>query len=287
MAISEALGERRTVELAQGPIELRERGDGVPLLFVHGGLANGDLWRGVVPILAATGRFRCIVPDLPLGSHPAPMRPEADLSPPGQARIVVALIEALGLERVTIVANDAGGAISQLVAASWPERIDRLVLTSCDNHRGFPPRYLKPVRLLTAVAPLRHPIARAFGLPPIRTVFYRSVARRPIEPEILDSYLQPMLRSHAVRHDLIRFFRGVHPRQTVDAARALRAFPRPTLVVWGGSDLWFGRRGGRRLAATIPDARFVVLPRARTFVPEDAPQELAALVDEFADGAAA
>lgn len=282
MAISEILGARRTVELPQGPIELRESGDGVPLLFVHGGLANGDLWRRTAPILAETGRFRCIVPDLPLGSHAVPMRPEADLSPPGQARIIVALLDALGLERVTIVANDAGGAVSQLVAASWPDRIDRLVLTSCDNHRGFPPRYLKPVRLLTVVRPLRHPLARAFGWPPIRFAFYRSVARRPIEPEVLDSYLGPMMRSRQVRHDLIRFFRGIHPRQTVDAARALRTFSRPTLIVWGGSDLWFGRRGGRRLAKTIPDARFVVLPRARTFVPEDAPEELAALVAEFA-----
>ena len=52
---------------SQGTIRYRERGEGEPIVFVHGLLVNGDLWRKVVPRLA--DRYRCIAPDWPLGSH--------------------------------------------------------------------------------------------------------------------------------------------------------------------------------------------------------------------------
>jgi pimeloyl-ACP methyl ester carboxylesterase len=97
------------VRLEQGVIRYREVGSGPNLLFVHGVLANGTLWRDVVAHLA--GRFRCIVPDLPLGGHSVPMGAEVDLSLPGVARIVAGLMEALDLRDVTLVGNDTGGTI--------------------------------------------------------------------------------------------------------------------------------------------------------------------------------
>src|SRR3954471_23474301 len=102
MAISAALGDKRTVEVPAGTIECRERGEGPPVVFVHGVGVNADLWRNVVPALAA--HHRCIAPDLPLGSHSHPMRAGTDLSLPGLARIVADLIEALGLDDVAVVA---------------------------------------------------------------------------------------------------------------------------------------------------------------------------------------
>ena len=55
------------VKLPQGTIHYRESGEGPPVVFVHGLLVDGRLWRKVTPLLE--DRFRCIVPDLPLGSH--------------------------------------------------------------------------------------------------------------------------------------------------------------------------------------------------------------------------
>ena len=69
MAQSPALGSVREIELPQGTLRYRETGEGPPVLFVHGLLVNGDLWRKVVPGLA--DRYRCITPDLPLGSQSA------------------------------------------------------------------------------------------------------------------------------------------------------------------------------------------------------------------------
>src|SRR5262249_30103470 len=82
MAVSVALGTERTVELTGGTLAYRERGTGPAVVFVHGLLVNGDLWRKVVPPVAEAGH-RCLTPDWPFGSHPHPMRPDADLSPPG------------------------------------------------------------------------------------------------------------------------------------------------------------------------------------------------------------
>ena len=112
----------KEIRLPAGTIRYRDTGAGKPLVFVHGLLVDGTLWRKVTPLLE--GEFRCVVPDLPLGSHRVPMSPDADLSPPGVARIVADFIAALELEDVTLVGNDTGGAICQLVATE-PSRAAR------------------------------------------------------------------------------------------------------------------------------------------------------------------
>src|SRR5204862_240789 len=101
VAISEELGERRTVEVGAGVVEYRERGSGPALVFAHGAAVNGDLWREVVPAVADT--YRCITLDVPLGGHAIALRPDADLSLFGVAAIVADVIDALALDDVTLV----------------------------------------------------------------------------------------------------------------------------------------------------------------------------------------
>ena len=98
----------KTVELSAGTIRYRDDGEGPPLVFVHGALVNGLLWRKVTPPLVAAG-YRCIVPDWPLGGHLAPMNPDADLTFPGLARLVDEFLAALDLREVALVGNDTGG----------------------------------------------------------------------------------------------------------------------------------------------------------------------------------
>src|SRR3954451_17374114 len=124
MSICEALGEQHEVNLPQGTIRYRDRGQGPPIVFVHGALVNGDLWRKVVPQLAPD--FRCITPDLPLGSHEIPMPADADLSPPAIARLIADLLAALDLQGVTLVGNDTGGGLCQMVVAEGSDRVARL-----------------------------------------------------------------------------------------------------------------------------------------------------------------
>jgi pimeloyl-ACP methyl ester carboxylesterase len=101
--------------LHKGPLRIHGRGQGEPILFVHGLFANAVAWRKVVPLLAES--FRCITADWPFGSHSLLMDPEADCSPAGIAATVADAIEALDLDGVTLVGNDGGGCF-----VSWSPR---------------------------------------------------------------------------------------------------------------------------------------------------------------------
>ena len=151
-----------TVELPQGRVHFRDEGEGPVVVLVHGVLVNGLLWRKVVPEL--TGGARVVVPELPLGAHPEPLHADADLSPTGLAQLVADLLDALDLDDVTLVGNDTGGAICQIVAANHPARVGRLVLTSCDMEENFPPKAFAPlIRLaqLPGVLPATGQLMRA------------------------------------------------------------------------------------------------------------------------------
>jgi len=129
------------VQLPQGTIRYRELGQGEPIVFVHGFLVDGRLWTATAEALSAT--HRCILPDWPMGAHRVAMNADADLSPPGIANLIADFLEALDLSGATIVGNDSGGAMSQVLATRRPERIGRLVLTNCDTHDNFPPSVFK------------------------------------------------------------------------------------------------------------------------------------------------
>jgi pimeloyl-ACP methyl ester carboxylesterase len=270
------------VELTHGPIHYREEGHGEPILFVHGALVDGTLWRKVTPALERG--HRCIVPDWPLGSHREAMDPAADLSPPGLARIVADFAEALDLERVTLVGNDTGGAICQLVATRHPERLGRMALTNCDAYENFLPpafRYLQLVaRLPGGIAAM----AQTMRLDVLRRapIAYGWLSKRPIPREVLDGWTAPLAEDRGVRRDAAKLLRGISKRYTLEAAERLRDFDRPALLAWGRDDRFFAPAYAERLAAAIPGARLEWIDDARTFVSEDQPERLAALLGEFA-----
>jgi pimeloyl-ACP methyl ester carboxylesterase len=234
---------------------------------------DGRLWDGVAERLAA--RFDCIVPDWPMGSHVVAMEDAADLSPPGQAALVAELIGALGLERAIVVGNDSGGAVSQILAAHHPERVERLILTNCDTFEHFPPfpfNLMRPVaRLPGGMAALSAP----FRLGPMARATYGLLVERPLDPALVDAWLEPSLRDPAIRRDARKLIVGAHKRHTLDAAERLRGFDRPALFVWGAQDRFFKLDHARRLAAVLGDPPVVEIEGARTFVPLDRPDAVA------------
>ena len=189
------LGPAKELELPQGRLRYHDTGSGPPLVFVHGALVNANLWRKVVPALAPD--FRCVALDLPFGSHLVPMPPEADLSAPAFADLIADAIEALALDDVTLVGNDTGGALSQLVVTRRQERLGRLVLTSCDAFDNFPPKAMKPLMpvlrlpgaLPVVLAPFRLAAARKRATTMIRAT------KRPIDLEAAESYALPASRA--------------------------------------------------------------------------------------------
>ena len=265
--------------LPQGPIHYREQGTGEPIVFVHGLLVNSRLWDGTAERLA--GDHRCIVPDWPMGSHTAAMEPDADLSPPGLARLIVDFLDELDIERATIVGNDTGGAVSQVLAAYHPERVERLVLTNCDTFEHFPPfpfNALPPlVQIPGGVTALQLP----FRLGPVRRATYGVFVKQPLDPKLVDEWLAPGVRDAGVKRDLRKVTAGANKRHTLDAAERLRSFERPVRFAWGVEDRFFKLAHAERLAAIVPDAALVRIPDAKTFSPLDQPVRIAEAIAGF------
>jgi len=274
------------ITLPQGTISYRDTGEGPPVVFVHGLLVDGTLWRKVTPLL--DGAARSIAPDLPLGSHRTPMNADADVTPHGVARLVGDFLAALDLEDVTLVGNDTGGMISQLVALDHGERVGRLVLTNCDCFEVFPPKEFVPMvksarvpgAVKAALAPMRAAAAR-------RTVLAYGGLAREIPDEVTAAWIEPARTDAAVRGDLIRFMKAVDKSISLDAAQRLPQLKIPSIVAWGQDDRFFSRELGQRLSATLPNARLEPIANSRTFVSEDEPEALADLIRGFVRESAA
>jgi pimeloyl-ACP methyl ester carboxylesterase len=272
-----------SVALEQGTIHYREDGAGPPLVFVHGLLVDGRLWRDVTPAL--TGRHRCIVPDWPLGSHRTALNAGADRSPRGIANLIADFLDALELSDVTIVANDTGGAISQILASERPERLGVLVLTNCDCLENFLPPMLRPLQWLAHVPGAYWMLAQAARSARVRRspLGFGMLSHKPLPDELTAEWIAPLLLRD-VRADAVATLKAIDRHDTLAAAQRLSERPLPTLLAWGSDDLMFPLRFAQRLAAMIPGARLEQITDSRAFVPQDQPERLAELVAAFVAG---
>ena len=262
--------------LKQATIEYQEFGprDSTypPVLFVHGILVDGRLWRDVAENLGRRG-FRCIVPTLPLGSHTIPVNEATALSLPGVAKIINDAIVALDLSDVTLVGSDTGGGLCQLVVDAYPDRIGRLVLTNCDAFDECPPYPFD-----VAFGVLRGPITIKALMGPLRlralrhsSLGYGLLINQP-DPRLTAAWLQPCLNDSRICRDLAALLRQVAKTDLTDVATRLPRFDKPVTLVWGQLDRCFSPSLGRRLAEVFSNAKLIEVPDAKTFVSLDKPE---------------
>lgn len=278
----------KEITLPQGIIRYRDEGKGPVLLFVHGVLVAGDIWRDLVAELST--EYRCITPDWPLGSHSVPMNEDADLTPEGIAKIVSAFMGALDLRDVTIIGNDSGGAITQLVVArhDHEHRITRVVLTPCDAFEVFPPKlfaYLGVLSVVPGAAWLMAKVMHAFPIVGRLPIAYGLGTKRRALLEDLEAWIAPAARSAGIRRDLVKFVRGVSPKVTLDVAKELPRVTLPVLLAWTPEETNFPLSLGERLADTFPNAELVHIRDALVFVMLDRPKALADEMRKFLERA--
>jgi pimeloyl-ACP methyl ester carboxylesterase len=278
------LGPARTIDLGGGRrIRAHATGDGPPIVFVHGALVNANLWRKVVPRLDG---FTRVTLDLPLGSHTIPMPKDMDYGSAALADLMADAIEGLDLAGATVVANDTGGGLTQILAARRPELVGAFVLTSCDAFDNFPPRFFRVV-----LAPARIPGVASAGfrglwLRRLRRlpIAYGWLSNEPIEREADDSYVLPVLTSGEIRRDVRRLLNGFDRAELLDADAKLASWDKPALIAWSRNDRFFPPAHAERLATLIPEARLEWIEGARTFSPEDRPDRLAEVIRAFVGG---
>ncbi len=271
------------VELPAGTIEYADTGAGPAVVLLPGFLMDASLWDGPVADLATD--HRCVAPTLPFGAHRHPMATDADLSLPGIARIVAEFLDRLDLRDVTLVGNDTGGALVQLLMAEGGARIARAVLVSCDAFDNFPPGLtgrtlvragrLSPGLFGLFMQQLRLKIARR--LP----VAFGWLTKRG--DAATKRFLGPVLTQREIRRDAVRMLRaaGADRELLLRTAERLPGFDRPVLVVWAAEDRVMPPEHGRRLAELLPQARLVEVADSYTLVPLDQPARLAAAIREF------
>ena len=274
-----------SVDLPSGAIHYRvagpERSDAPQVVFVHAFLLDGGIWSEVADLLAARG-IRSYAPDWPLGAHKQPMNADADQSPRGVARQIVAFLERLGLDDVTLVGSDTGGALTQFLLDTDPSRVGRVVLTNCDAFDTFPPFPFTVVfQLLNGVARMK------VNLMPMRSKAVRhsplgfGLLANNLDAELTRGWIEPALTNKEIRRDAVKFLRAAKPRDLLDVSTRLRDFKGPVRIVWGVEDTAFKPALGRRLAEAFSEAEFVEVPGARTLVALDAPDTLAEQITSF------
>ena len=272
-------------ELSAGTIEYRDSGgDGPPVVLLPGLLMDATLWEEVIDDLAPVRR--CIAPTLPLGAHRHPMHADADLSLPGIARLVVELLERLDLRDVTLVGNDTGGALVQLVAGDGAARVGRIVLVSFDAFDNFPPSRPGWALVLSGKLPpaLFGLFMQQLRLKPLRRLPFAFGRLTKRGDAATARWLEPVLTQDGIRRDTVRVLRAILADRGVmlAAAEALPGFDRPALVVWASEDRVMPPEHGRRLAELLPQGRLEEVPDSYTLVPLDQPAPLARLIGAFA-----
>jgi pimeloyl-ACP methyl ester carboxylesterase len=275
-----------SIDLPHGTVRYRAAGPEnavtPPVVFVHGFLVSSTLWTKTADALAAVG-VRSYAADWPLGSHAVALGADADQSPRGIARQIIAFMQALELDDVTLVGNDTGGAICQFLLDIDASRIGRVVLTNCDAFTNFPPApfgqlfkaFRSPKAIRALMAPMRATAVRhspaGFGL----------LVNQPLDADQTRAWVEPCLSDPAIREDTARFAKKVDPDDLNGASERLGNFDGPALLVWGAADRFFKLDFARRLCATFTDARLVEIENGRTFIPHDEPERLAGEIAAF------
>ena len=232
-----------------------------------------------------SAHHRCVAPTLPLGAHRHAMHAHADLSLPGIARLVGEFLDRLDLHDVTLVGNDTGGALVQLLMGDGAPRVGRVVLASCDAFDNFPPGLTGKTLVLTGKLP-----PAMFGLF-MQQMRLRALRRLPIAFGWLTKrgdaatarWLKPVLTQPEIRRDAVRVLRAAaaHTHLLLEAAERLPGFEHPALVVWASGDRVMPPEHGRRLAELLPQGRLVEIEDSYTLIPLDQPARLAQVIREF------
>lgn len=251
-----------------------DEGAGPAVLLIHGIPTSSLLWRDVIPVLAET--HRVIAPDmLNYGKSEKPA--DADVSIAAQSRLMVKVLDALGIPRADVVAHDIGGGVAQLMAVNHPERVKKLVLSNAVCFDSWPIPEFKPLQEPGAEAKMS---LDAF-VSMMREFLPQGVSRpEALTSEALDILMEPWASEEGKRA-LFRNFRRLNPEYTQAIADELKHLNHETLILWGREDPFQKPAYAEKLRDAIPDARLTWIDEAAHWVMEEKPAEVAAELKAF------
>jgi haloalkane dehalogenase len=269
--------QSRFLELEGDRVHYIDEGSGPVLLFVHAGPSWSFVFRGVVARLR--GRFRCVSLDFP-GSGLSSAAAGFEVTLASSSRVLERFVNALDLRDVTLVAHDIGGPVAIDTFSRMAERLQGVAVTGSFAWplRDYPSiaRMLRLVGgpVVGAVDASTNLIARStarFGLGDLSRAG-RAAYRGPFRDRRVRRNARSML-GQAARSDA--FLAGVQAR-LVETMGGL-----PALIVWGEKDPTRKQGWPARWEQVLPRARSHVIRGARHFPQMNAPEEVAALLEEW------
>jgi pimeloyl-ACP methyl ester carboxylesterase len=251
-----------------------DEGNGLPVLLIHGIPTSSLLWRHIIPVLAET--HRVIAPDmLNYGKSDKPA--DADVSIAAQSRLMVEVMDVLGIPRADVVAHDIGGGVAQIMAVNHPERIKKLVLSNSVCFDSWPIPEFKP--LLAPGAEARMSLEAFVSM--MREFLPRGVYRPDtLTSDALNILMEPWA-SEAGKRALFRNFRRLNPEYTQAIAGALKHLNHDTLILWGRQDPFQKPVYAEKLRDAIPGARLTWIEEGAHWVMEEKPAEVAGELKAF------
>ncbi|MGF1518405.1 MAG: alpha/beta fold hydrolase [Nodosilinea sp.] len=247
------------------------------VLLMHGIPTWGYLYHAVIPSLVAAG-YRVIAPDF-LGHGWSDRRDRFDRSFQNQARMIVELLDNLGLDRVDVVGHDTGGAVALILAIEHAHLVNRLVITNSVCYDRFDddmldfghPLRWQPRPVSDLVAALEESLAAG--------LFNAS----QLTPAFRAGIIAPWA-SEEGKLSLLRNASALNANQTMALVDRHGQISAPTLVLWGIEDPWQKAEDGRQLASEIPGARFWAVEGASHWIQQDAPEQFTEAVLTFLAG---
>lgn len=253
-------------------VYVEQQGQGEPLVLLHGFGESTYTWRKVVPELAAS--YRTLTIDL--HGFGWTERPEeaAAYSRDGQMRLVLGVLDQLGVGPAVLVGHSYGGALAASLAVLHPERVRGLVLID-----SAAPTY--PDSTKSRLAGVR-PLARvALPLALSTTAIRRSLKRAFFDDKLATRELAREYRRRLAVEGVLEAYVHLSAPASASQPVELSAITQPTLVIWGEEDQTIPIAGARESTGQIPNSRFVAIPRCGHSPTEEKPDEVLAAMLPF------
>jgi len=249
----------QTIQIKGHTIFYAVKGEGRPVILIHGYGAGMWVWEKQIAILSHS--FRVYALDL-LG-HGFSDRPKIHYTPEAYIHFLKDFMDGVGIEKATLIGNSMGGGIAWAMAAVFPERLDRLILINC-----VPPDVLDQVRndsfrtLVTIkdIPLLPHLVIANRSRRSIRWILQECVSNiRLITPEILDRQYQ-LSKIKGTTWVLFSTFKNAE--EGTRLKDHLSQIYHPTLLLWGERDLIFPTSVGEGLHRSIKGSKFHIIEKS-------------------------
>lgn len=250
----------RTVMVDGQRIAYLDAGSGPPVILLHG--FGGALWQWEYQQAALSASHRVITLDL-LGAGWSD-KPDIEYTPDQILKSFRGFMDAVGVQRASLVGNSMGAGVAMGMALTYPERVDRLVLIA-----GLPDRVRDKVTspLIKRALESRVPVwLAALGNWVAGRSLTRAVLREMVHDERL---LTPAVIERSYRNRKraglvgpLLAMAGSLPLWEEGFAKRLGDIRHPTLILWGAEDKVFPPQVGKKMHATMPASSFMLIPES-------------------------